>query len=185
MAQTQAPSIHSLVALERLGIDPSDVGTVMLDVEDDNVASVLDEDMLYTSTDPKQWWVKGREGTPHVTLLHGLLPQVDQEAVDEVLAGWELPVLIMNQLTVFPGPLEQPYNCIVSTRTPEHSSELLAAHARLSMLPHVNFYPEYTPHVTIAYVHKTATEDALARLRKYRVLRPVGVRFSPAGVQLP
>lgn len=181
-----SPSIHSLSALRRFGIDPSDVGTVMLDVEDDGAAAVLDEEMFYTSDNPKLWWVKGRELIPHVTLMHGLLPMVDQEAVDEVLADWEMPTVVANDLTVFPGPADEPYDCIVSTRQQgAYQRGLLDAHARLSMLPHMNFYPEYTPHVTVAYVKKESTAEALDRLRKYRMLKPVGIRFSPAGVILP
>ena len=82
------------------------------------------------------------------------------------VGGSEPGRIVGAELTVFPSPWEdEPYSCIVSelTLTPE----LRDAHARLSLLPHINTHPTYRPHVTLAYVHRDHTEDALRALRRH------------------
>ena len=47
------------------------------------------------------------------------------------------------------------------------------AHARLSLLPHIDTHPTYRPHVTLAYVHRDRTEDAIYAIRRHYRARDV------------
>ena len=62
--------------------------------------------------------------------------------------------------------------------------ELRDAHARLSLLPHINTHPTYRAHVTLAYVHRDREADALAAIRRAFKARDVLVpmRFEPIGL---
>ena len=145
---------------DRLGIDTSALGCVMLDAESLNVHDVF----------PREFWYYGdlpgrRSGGPeletHVTLLFGLLQNahVWREYVDEVLDGWEPPdVIEVREFEVLDG---RGYDVVVGEVW--NQGKLREAHSRLSRLPHVNTFP-YRPHVTIGYVHQGVGEYMLPRL---------------------
>ncbi len=161
------PNAYALQSLPELGIKISDLGCVMLAVESRfRVADLLPEEWAYRSPNADLRHVSGIQQAHHTTLLFGLLPQVRRRHVDEVLTGWDSAAgVAMDMLSVFDSPLpDEPYSCIVA-RASEPSPVLLDAHARLSMLPHINTHPTYKPHVTLAYVRREVTEDALAELR--------------------
>ena len=162
------PNAYQLEALRDLGIDIGSLGCIMLDVESPTpVASVIPESWAYRSANPALSHVDGIQSEHHVTLLYGLLPQVRRAHVDEVLSGWtggDVSVKT-DTLEAFTSPLpDEPYVCIVA-RQLKPSREIAAAHARLSMLPHINTHPEFKAHVTLAYVHKDRAEDAMRELR--------------------
>lgn len=165
---------YQLEALKRAGINVSRLGCIMLDVKMPDVAAAVRARWAYQSTDPAHWWVSGVQDEGHVTLLYGLLPDlVDRAAVDEVLAGWVPPVVESTGFEVFPSPFpDEPYECVVAR---VDDSRLLDAHQRLSLLPHINTYPDYKAHVTLAYVKKgTAGRaiDALTHMLGGRIMFP-------------
>lgn len=175
---------YQVKALQRRGITVSALGCVMLDVESPDLSCIPDE-WCYTSTHPDRPWISGRQDEGHVTLLYGLLDNANtiREDIDEVLDGWAPGIIRGDTLTVFPSPFpDEPYSCIVSelVLTPE----LRDAHARLSLLPHINTHPTYRAHVTLAYVHRDREADALAEIRRAFKARDVLVpmRFEPIGL---
>lgn len=160
-------SIHEFDDLMvRLGLEVNTLGCVMLPTEPidifgegrDKLLSVED---LYVSDNPAKFWVNGDvSDNAHITLLYGLLtPAYEQMAsVDEVMATWDRPeYLIPERVTFFPSPdkNEPGYAAIVVEVEDKHLEE---AHARLSYLPHVNTFPVYRAHMTIAYVRLEAAQ---------------------------
>jgi len=83
---------------------------------------------------------------------------IEREHVDAVMEGWEPPLALQtHHIEVFPSPYpaDDPdgagaYACIVAVI--RLSDELIEAHQRLSLLPHVDTFPVYKAHVTLAYV---------------------------------
>jgi len=154
----QFPAVHAA-----LGIDLSELGCIMADVEPIEVTDYardagLDPDRdLYSlrGVDPSRWWIDGAvaERGAHITLLYGLMQPgpVWREHVDALLTDVDLSAVTVDHVGVFDSPYpDDPYKCIVAhlALTPE----LAKAHARLSYLPHVSTFPEYRAHVTLAYV---------------------------------
>ena len=142
-----------------LGIDLSDLGCVMLGTETPDT-SFIDDRELYYARDEKRFWIDGRVKDSHVTLKYGLLKTVKREHVDKVLEGLALPKMLMgDELVKFDSPYaDEPYECIVmkigkDTRN-NYSRQMLSLNERLNFLPHVNTFPDYNPHVTLAYVRK-------------------------------
>lgn len=169
---------YQLDALPDLGIDVGQLGCIMLDVahpERDGapplpipVKELLPNTWGYTSSNPALSHVNGIQTEHHITLLYGLLPQVRRRHVDEVLDGWTgLDVSVKTDtLDVFKSPIpDEPYACIVA-RQLSPSREIAEAHARLSLLPHINTHPQFKAHVTLAYVRLDRVEDALLELRR-------------------
>ncbi|GAA4176470.1 2'-5' RNA ligase family protein [Gryllotalpicola koreensis] len=165
---TAAQSIRQFKAVtDALGIEVSELGCVMLPVSSfdvfDGREGLLDQADLYTSTNPEHWWVDGAVAAKggHVTLLYGLLQRAWQieDQVRAVLADWEPPAqLSVSHVEVFDSPdPDEPYGCVVARL--DVTRELADAHARLSFLPHVDTFPEYKPHVTLAYVKRRKAHD--------------------------
>lgn len=154
-------------ALERLGVDPDNLGCVMLDVELPEIyRSVLDPEKAYYSK--RLSYVEGLEGDSHITLLYGLLlsAQHNRDLVDGVLDRWYKPMIIVpSSIDVFPGnDGDSEYSCLVIKPQDHEAAELQDANVRLSKLPHVRGFYNYDPHLTIGYVQKDYTDEALRKL---------------------
>jgi 2'-5' RNA ligase len=132
-----------------LGVDLSNLSCIMLDVDPLDSSFIQEEDLYYDES-----WSRGgggRELTPHVTLRHGLLPQVKREHVDAVLDKVIIPTTISVRPTVarFASPGSAPYEVIIAE---VESMSLYEIHGALGMLPNISTFPTYQPHVTLAYV---------------------------------
>lgn len=153
---------------KRLGIDMTKLYAVMLDVEYEDDLPSLDKEDMYE--DEKFSWVDGyvaKNDGMHCTLLYGLLDGVTKDDVEEVLEGWKPPKLEIEEISKFDGAEGKPYNCVIGKL--KISDELTEGHQRLSLLPHINTYLQYKPHITMAYVKDTPyslyrTIDALEQL---------------------
>lgn len=138
---------------ESLGIDLKTLGCVMLKTEEPDTSFIADED-LYVSPDPAKFWIKGRASdNSHVTLRYGLLPSVRQEHVRRIMDDVNLPrELFVDTLEMFPSTYDdEPYECIVA-RVRDAYGQLQEANDALSLLPNINTFSGYKPHVTLAYV---------------------------------
>lgn len=161
-------------AINRLGLDPDNLGCVMLEVDmPDEFRDVLDPSWAYVS--PKLEYVKGYAGEAHVTLLYGLLFNAMEESdlIDAALEKWHKPnLLVFPDVEAFPGDDgHELYSAIVLTMKNNDwdGGRLREANDELRKLPHVNGFPEYKPHVTVGYVLKPYTELALERVREVEV----------------
>jgi 2'-5' RNA ligase len=174
---------YEVNALKRRGIVVSRLGCVMLDVSGPKVSRVLPNTWLYHSTHPDRRWITGAQDEGHVTLLYGLLDNANtiREDIDEVLAGWEPGIVQAARIGVFPSPFDdEPYSCIVAHL--EVTDELKDAHARLSLLPHIDTHPEYKPHVTLAYVRREDEGAAVHLLEQELGCVKGALSFHPLGL---
>lgn len=154
-------SIHEFSELlSNAGIETSDMGCVMLPVEPFNIfgngrENILLPEDLYVSQDPKKKYVNGDVSEKaHITLLYGLLSKayLIKDLVDGVLEGWDCPeYFIPESIGIFESKdKDEPgYAAIVVEIEDQH---LVEAHQRLSYLPHINTFPDYRAHMTLAYV---------------------------------
>ena len=174
------PNAYTLSCYQQLGIDLDNLGCIMLDVElPQYVSAQLDPKWAYRSADPKLAHAAGYPDEHHVTMLFGLLHNGNaiRSAVDEVLDGWTPPqVLHCVDVGYFSSPLpSEHYKCLW---VKPHAPELLDAHQRLSMLPHINTHPTYEPHITLGYVHETFAGYAIERLEHLVLEQQLTVRVS-------
>lgn len=178
---------YQLKCLPAMGVNIRELGCVMLDVEPLDIKGAIPDEWAYRSQNPNLGHVSGIQTEAHVTLLFGLLQNANtiRAAVDEVLDGWEPGRIYTETIDAFPSPMpDEPYSCIVAKL---HATRgLRDAHARLSLLPHINTHPEYRPHVTLAYVHKDRCSDAIDAVRRvlgtrdiftHAELVPIGLNY--------
>lgn len=171
-------SAHQFPAVyEALGIDLKKLGCIMLDLAPLPVSNRLIQEpfegavvnldgfvnsIAHVSPDPAKFWIKGVvSDEPHVTLLYGLLTPGNEspmkELVPQMLEGWNMEWVQIDHVSFFPSPYpDEPYWCIVAHL--KMTDELVEGNERLKMLPHVNTFPGYKAHITIAYIKSTEAE---------------------------
>lgn len=141
-----------------LGINIDKLGCIMLDIDGSDIPKIQDESVLYFTKHPDRFWINGFVAgkVPHVTLLYGLMEsgQKNKRYVDKVLEGWNINSVDIDHVDFFNSPYgeEEPYYCIIAHL--RITPQLLEGHNRLQFLPHINTFPEYKAHITIAYVKK-------------------------------
>ena len=135
---------------EDLGINISELGVLMLSTENP-LAEPIPADAEFKSENPDHWWVKGLLDHWHATVRYGFLPGVKKSHVDRVVGDIQLPshLLLNGHFECFSSPYkDDDYDCVVFVLRSRELNELNAA---LSVLPNVNTYIEYKPHITIGY----------------------------------
>lgn len=142
---------------EKLSINLDKLGCVMLDIEGSEIVSPP-ENVLYYTDHPERFWIKGfvAGSVPHVTLLYGLLDSANttwRDYAGLVLGDWKIADIEIDHVGYFDSPYtDEEYYCIVAHV--KITPELLEGHSRLELLPHINTFPEYKAHITLAYIKK-------------------------------
>jgi 2'-5' RNA ligase len=173
LASRELPKLY-----DGMNIDMDKLGCIMMNTVKIPVVQYIKDysaDELFEQKRYDQGSVVG-ETKPHVTLLFGLLENGNtwKNKVDMVLEGWKLKTLTIEEVSYF--DLGDSYAVIALV---EKTPELVDGHERLTLLPHINTFSEYIPHITLAYVKKDADIDKWVSSlnKKYR-----GQRVATAGI---
>lgn len=138
-----------------LGINLEKLGCVMLNIQPLKLPWLeFDKWKFYKSSKKECFWIDGYVGDkPHMTILYGLLEEAKnyKKHIDELLKDWEIDDVIVDRVGFFESPYpDDPYYCIVAHI--KVTPKVLEGNQRLEMLPHINTFAGYKPHITIAYV---------------------------------
>jgi 2'-5' RNA ligase len=101
---------------------------------------------------------KGLEDEPHVTLLYGLHPEVQDNEVIEA-SKCKYDSITLHNLSLFENE-----KCDV-LKFDAKGDSLHEANGRLSKLPHTTDYPDYHPHCTVAYLKPGKGREILEKLK--------------------
>lgn len=166
-----------------LDIQISDLGFLGLNIKPFAVTPLIEdgERDLYFTDHPKRFWINGAvaERSAHMTLIFGLMDKGYEwkDLIDQVLDGWTPPQIEIDHVDFFPSNYEdEDYACIIGhvKLTPE----VVEGHQRLLLLPHIDTFPEYRPHVTLAYVKAEAKDRWIQGLQE----ELSGQKFDPMGL---
>jgi 2'-5' RNA ligase len=116
---------------------PGDIAKRIMDWGKENIP---DEEVYDTDED------KGRDDDPHITILYGIVDDAPQQVID-LLQGKSSATATLGKVSLFEN---DDYDVVkISVE-----SEDLAAFQKIiwDEVEHESDYPEYEPHVTIAYV---------------------------------
>lgn len=143
---------------DSMGYKTWGLGCLMIDTEKPYVDIELAPGDEHISTNPRNMYVKGLQKEWHVTARYGLLPGVESEQVFRVLEGFQMPeILRVDDYDVFPSTdPDEPWDCVVAI---VHDPALDEINRQLSILPNINTFVEYRPHITIGYFRPGWFED--------------------------
>jgi len=170
---------------EMLGYNLSKLGCLMLDTEpiilpkyiiqdkffgDTTNFDMLIESYCYKSANKDRFWIDGyvASKTPHLTLFYGFLNEAlcYKKHIDILLKDWKLDSVTIDDISFFESPYQdEKYYCIIAKI--KKTDNLIDGNNRMKLLPNIHTFPEYTPHVTIAYIIKDeAVRDDVIGLLK-------------------
>jgi len=155
-------------------------GCVMVEVPVSNwneITSYIDSEDVYTSDDDTH----GVQENPHVTILYGLHDGVTEEQVKSVFEGFTESINIeVDGIGIFEN---KDYDVVKFNVNPDGALQEL--HDRLSEFPNSNDFPDYKPHITIAYVNKGTGKKYVKPEYKYSVKNVDKITYSlPSGEKI-
>lgn len=160
VASRDMPGLYDDLEIDlRAVTDDKYRGCIMMNTEKIPVTQYIKngEKDLVQSTDQHDHTMGAvSEIEPHTTLLYGLLNNgnVWKDKVDQVLSGWSMNKVKIQEVSYFELP--ESYAVIALL---EESDEILDANGRLRLLPNLNTFSEYHPHITLAYINKDTDVD--------------------------
>ncbi len=149
-------------------------GCVMIDYNFSNWSELLesiDHDDIY-QVEGKSYGLQTR---PHLTLLYGIHEEVTDEDILKCFEGFvedDFKVEI-NGVSIFENS-EFDVVKLEVVKTPK----LEEINQRLSKLPNSNQFPEYKPHITLAYVKKGKGEKYVNPEYKYQIKNIAKVSYT-------
>lgn len=123
---------------------------------------------IYDMINPEDLYVEGDgfglETEPHVTLLYGLEDSVTTEQVKEIVDKFKFGKLVAHNPSLF----ENDYDVLkFDIRYPTRGGAFLhKCNSALRELPYNNQYPDYHPHMTIAYLKPGMGKKYVDELKK-------------------
>lgn len=126
-----------------------DFGCLMLDFQFPAWESLLDKIDSNDLYEPNQGRY-GLEESPHITILYGLHDEVTADIIEEKFGNLLNQPIKINIAGI--GVFENADYDVVKLDV--ESSQLKELNKLCAELPHTTEYPDYKPHMTIAYVKK-------------------------------
>lgn len=124
-----------------------------------SIISNISEEDLYKPEEK----VYGKETDPHITLLYGLHKDVDDKDIIEMFKDYKSSEININveRIDIFEN---DEFDVVKMNVTSEFLTNM---NKKLSTLPHTSDFPDYRPHITIAYIKKGCSDKYIQDNYKY------------------
>lgn len=109
--------------------------------------TAIPPEILYTDPNDPTY---GYDEHPHVTLKYGFLPDLQRRDIATILKGVKPFDVILKSLTQFNN---DKYD-VVKFDVDKDNEQLMELRRRCDQYPNEDSYPDYHPHMTLAYVKK-------------------------------
>lgn len=151
-------------------------GCVMVEVPVSNwdeITSTIDPEDIYTESGDSTY---GIQKNPHVTILYGLHDDVTEDEVKSVFDNFDGNInIVVDGVGIFEN---EKFDVVKFNVNPDGALQEL--NDRLSEFPNSNEYPDYKPHITIAYVKKGTGKKYVKPEYKYEVKNVNKITYSMA-----
>lgn len=149
-------------------------GCVMVEVPVSNwneITSYINPEDVYEEPGDN---THGIQKNPHVTILYGLHDGVTEDEVKSVFENFDGDINIkVDGIDIFEN---EKYDVVKFNVKPDGALQQL--HDKLSEFPNSNEYPDYKPHITIAYVKSGTGEKYVKPEYKYEVKNANKITYS-------
>lgn len=132
---------------------------VFLDVDNkkwDELQNLINENDLYTEEDDNSY---GREDDPHVTILYGLHDDIPDEDIETEIDKIKTPKIEFKNISAFSNDKFDVLKFDVE------SKDLTKYNKKFIEFPHTSNFPDYHPHVTIAYLKKGKSDKYIKKAK--------------------
>jgi len=110
----------------------------------EDIQSKIDKKDIYTDPDDPSF---GLESNPHVTLLYGLHEEVTDKQVEDIVTKYKFSNVKIKNISCF----ENENFDVLKFDSVKHKP-MVDCNIELSKLPNTNEYPDFNPHLTVAYL---------------------------------
>ncbi len=151
-----------MISLMKLVEGKYDYGCVMARIHEESAQKILDfnrktigEHIIYREGDDY-----GREESPHITLKYGLVNGYTEEQMKKILHHVTPFTIDVKGISIFEN---EKFDVV---KFDVDGKELRALNELFSKLPNHDEYPEYHPHMTLAYVRKGMGKRYIKEVKK-------------------
>ena len=153
---------------------------IYLGIEDnewEELEKLIPNEALY---EPKDDPTYGKENEPHVTILFGLHNDISDKDIEAEIKKIKVPRIELGKVSSFKNDLFEVLKFDII------SDDLMKLNKKFSEFPHTTDYPNYHPHMTIAYCKKNEGGRYIELLNKYMedndslVINPTKIVYSKA-----
>ena len=166
--------IKSYIQFIKESINGYKYGCVMVEIPISNwdeITSSIDTEDVYQEEGDSTHSI---QKNPHVTILYGLHEEVTDEMVKSVFDNFNSDINIeVDGIDIFEN---EKYDVVKFNVRPDGT--LLELHNKLSEFPNSNEFPDYKPHITIAYVNKGTGKKYVKSDYKYQVKSVTNIVYS-------
>ncbi len=143
-------------------------------------SAIKEEDIYQDEEDPSF----GLESEPHCTLLFGLHPEVTTEDITKVIDGHDLDqIFLAHNISIFDNPKYDVLKFDIEEKV-KFQNSLNRINKQLRSFPHTNDYPDYHPHMTVAYLKKGTGKKYVGAFEGTQFdLNPSYAVYSKDGIQ--
>jgi hypothetical protein len=145
--------------------------------EINKVHDAIDPKELYEEEDDRSY---GIENEPHTTLLYGLHKEVDTNEIKKVLDSFTFGECTISNASLFEN---EKYDVL---KFDVAGPNLHEANRLLTEFPHTTTYPDYHPHLTIAYLKPGCGQRYVNILKgqQYQLVPKRAVYSKPDGTKV-
>lgn len=131
---------------------------------------LIPEDVLYHDDADGGY---GREDEPHTTILYGIHPEINSNDIKQYLYPLTAYKVCLENISIFENENFDVVKFDVECKLLHKTNEKLCQN-----IPYTNDYPDYHPHVTIAYVKHGEGKQFVRSLSKPYYLTPKSFKYS-------
>ena len=137
-----------------------------------NIHGIIKKEDIYTENEDKSF---GLEDEPHCTLLYGLHKEITKNEITPIIENFSYGNCELQNASLFENEKYDVLKFDVSGKNLAETNE------KLKELPYTSDFPDFHPHMTIAYLKPGMGKKYVNRLEnvKYAVA-PKNIIFSPA-----
>ncbi len=129
---------------------------ILLSLDKNNINIINDDDVY----EPEGETGFGKEKEQHVTILYGLHNDIPDEDIENEIDEIKIPKIKLGKISSFEN---EKFDVL---KYDVESDDLGKLNEKFKKFPNTNSYPDYHPHVTIAYVKKGSAKKYIDKLNE-------------------